>query len=58
MSTEGETHAHGATTHTHAHGHSAHAHDYYVPELTGGSESPADPLQTTRVLTIMRADEY
>lgn len=32
--------------------------DYYVPELTGGSEFPADPTQTTRVMTIMRADEY
>jgi hypothetical protein len=32
--------------------------DYYIPELTGGSEHPADPVQTTRVLTIMRADEY
>lgn len=32
--------------------------DYYTPELTAGSECPADPAQTTRVLTIMRADEY
>lgn len=32
--------------------------DYYVPELTAGSECPADPARTTRVLTIMRADEY
>jgi 2-isopropylmalate synthase len=33
MSTSGETHTHGGTTHAHAHGHSAHAHDFYVPEL-------------------------
>jgi hypothetical protein len=32
--------------------------DYYVPHIQGGSEDPADPEQTTRVLTIMRADEY
>ena len=32
--------------------------DYYAPDLDGGSEDPADSANTTRVLTIMRADEY
>jgi Protein of unknown function (DUF3768) len=32
--------------------------DYYDPACEFGSEDPADPTQTTRVLTIMRADEY
>ncbi|HRW60884.1 MAG TPA: DUF3768 domain-containing protein [Defluviicoccus sp.] len=32
--------------------------DCYDAECRYGSENPADPSQTTRVLTIMRADEY
>ncbi len=32
--------------------------DYYDRKLEFGSENPADPAQTTRVLTLMRAQEY
>jgi hypothetical protein len=32
--------------------------DYFDPLLEGHSENAADPWVTTRVLTIMRADEY
>jgi Protein of unknown function (DUF3768) len=32
--------------------------DYYTPDLTAGSENPANEGQTHRVLTIMLAGEY
>lgn len=32
--------------------------DYYDADLEHGSPNPADPAVTTRVMTIMRGDEY
>ncbi|KAF0208352.1 DUF3768 domain-containing protein [Methylocystis rosea] len=32
--------------------------DYYDPNLEFGSEDPADPTKTTRVLTVILAEEY
>jgi len=32
--------------------------DYYDRATEAGSPDPADPAVTTRVLTLMRADEY
>jgi hypothetical protein len=32
--------------------------DYFAWDMRHGSDDPADPLRTVRVLTIMRADEY
>ncbi|MCP5004720.1 MAG: DUF3768 domain-containing protein [Planctomycetes bacterium] len=32
--------------------------DYYDPELKYGSDDPADPGKTARVITIMLANEY
>lgn len=32
--------------------------DYYAPDLKHGSDDPADPAKTARVMTIMTAEEY
>lgn len=32
--------------------------DYYNPDHSAGSEDPADPTQTSRVMTILNAREY
>jgi hypothetical protein len=50
-------HDFGAITHPEA-GRIFWKIDYYDPTLTRGSDDPADPKRTCRVLTVMLAEEY